>query len=440
MSTDHSAPGATLGFWTCTALVVGNTIGVGVFLLPAALAPFGLNAMSGWGVTAIGCLVLAQVFASLARAMPGEDGPFGYIRRTQGETAAFVAIWGYWVSVWVTNATIPVSIVGYVQAAFPSIAGHAPPLMLALGLQWLFVLVNLFGLRAGGFVQIVTTVLKLLPLAGIVLLGLWLLIAHPVLYAAHTPVTPMALGPTTQAATLALYAMLGLECAAVPAGRVRDPGRTIPRATLAGTALTAAIYVAVSIIPMLLIPQAELAKSSAPFVDLLDRYLAAGSGRWLAMFVVVSGLGALNGWTLLAGEVSRTMAINGVLPIPLAQVNRRGAPALALVVTGVLASAMVLMNYSRSLVAGFSFLSLMVTAACLPLYLLCAVAIVVLWRRERRSAPVMFLVVGGLSAAYVLFAFAGAGAEPLLWTAVLAAAGLPLFLLMRRRRPAQAAS
>lgn len=87
------------------------------------------------------------------------------------------------------------------------------------------------------------------------------------------------------------------------------------------------------------------------------------------MFVVVSGLGALNGWTLLAGEVSRTMAINGVLPIPLAQVNRRGAPALALVVTGVLASAMVLMNYSRSLVAGFSFLSLMVTAACLPLYL-----------------------------------------------------------------------
>src|SRR5476651_495311 len=112
-----------LGFWTCTALVVGNTIGIGIFLLPSSLAPFGFNAVAGWGITVCGCLVLARVFARLAVNFPDEDGPYGYIRRTQGQTAAFVAIWTYWVSVWVTNATIAVGVVGYLLAAFPEVAG-----------------------------------------------------------------------------------------------------------------------------------------------------------------------------------------------------------------------------------------------------------------------------------------------------------------------------
>ena len=110
------------------------------------------------------------------------------------------------------------------------------------------------------------------------------------------------------ASTIALYAMLGVESAAVPAGRVRDAGRTIPRATMAGTLLTAVVYVAVSAVAITLMPQQELASSEAPFADLLDRFLGAGSGRWLAVFVVVSGLGALNGWMLLTGELTRTMA------------------------------------------------------------------------------------------------------------------------------------
>ncbi|HEY2662112.1 MAG TPA: amino acid permease [Caulobacteraceae bacterium] len=425
-----------LGFWTCTALVVGNTIGIGIgiFLLPSALAPFGFNALVGWGVTVCGCVVLARVFARLAQTMPEEDGPYSYIRRTQGAAPAFLSIWGYWVSVWVTNATIAVGVVGYLQAAVPQLSALGPTPLLALGLQWLFVLVNLMGLRAGGLVQIVTSALKLLPMAAIVLLGLWLLVSHPALYISHLPATPIRLPQTMAAATIALFAMLGLESAAVPASRVRDPARTIPRATVVGTLFTAAIYVAVSIIPMLLIPQAELARSPAPFVDLLNRFMGAGDGRWLAAFVVVSGLGALNGWTLLAGELTRSMAANGVLPSVLSRVNRRGAPMLGLLLTGALASAMVLMNYSKSLVQGFTFLSIMVTAACLPLYMFAALALVALWRRRERVVPKDLLILGLLGAAYSILAFVGAGAEPLFWTVVLAAAGLPIFLLMRWRR------
>jgi len=422
-----------LGFWTCTALVIGNTIGIGIFLLPAVLAPYGLNALLGWGVTVAGCLILARVFMQLAREFPGADGPYGYIRATLGDAPAYLAIWCYWVSIWITNATIAIGVVGYLLAVEPGLAAAAPPPVFALGLMWLFVAINLLGVRTSGPVQIVTTTLKLIPMAAVILLGLWLLFSEPAAYVRDLPPTPIALPAIMAAATLALYAMLGFESATIPACRVRDPGRTIPRATLVGTLLTAAIYVAVSAIPMLLIPQAELASSQAPFADLLNRLLGEGSGRWLALFVVISGLGALNGWTLLGGELTRTMAANGVLPAVLARSNRRGAPVLALVVTGALASIMVWMNYSKSLVEGFAFLSTMVTAANLPLYLCVALALVMLWRRGARPASRGLLMLGGLGTAYSVFAFIGMGSEPFLWALALAAAGLPLYLLMRRR-------
>jgi APA family basic amino acid/polyamine antiporter len=425
-------PGKELGFWTCTALVIGNTIGIGIFLLPASLAPYGLNAMLGWAVTVLGMTVLARVFARLAREFPSADGPYAYIEATSGRLAAFISIWCYWVSLWITNAAIAIGVVGYLTKVVPLLAGCSPAL-LAVALVWLFVIVNLLGVRAGGRVQVATTALKLLPMAVIVLLGGWLLVSEPTTYVEHVPDTPLTLEALMAASTIALFAMLGIESAAVPAGRVRDPERTIPRATMTGTLLTAAIYIVVSSMALLLVPQRELAQSNAPFADLLGGLMGDGVGRVLAVFVVVSGLGALNGWTLLVGELTATMARHGSLPTRLAGLNARGAPGVALVTTGLLATAMVLMNYSKSLVEGFTFLTLVVTAANLPLYLLCAFALVVLWRRGTTRFPHELPVLGLLGTAYAVFAFVGLGQEPFLWGLVLGAVGLPLYVLMRRR-------
>ncbi|MFL6592344.1 MAG: amino acid permease [Luteimonas sp.] len=428
-----------LGFWMCTALVVGNTIGIGIFLLPASLAPFGFNATIGWLVTVLGCVALARVFARLAREMPNADGPYGYIRATLGDIPAFVCIWCYWVSLWITNAAIATGVVGYIGAVFPGVA-IVQPALVALALQWTFVAINLFGVRTGGRVQVVTTGLKLLPMLAVALLGAWLLLMHPAVYTQHPPSAPLRIGDIVTASTIALFAMLGLESATVPAARVMDPARTIPRATIAGTVLTAVIYIIVSTVPMLLIPEAELATTSAPFATVMDRFAAAGVGRWLALFVVVSGLGALNGWTLLVGELTRTMAENGVMPAPLARSNRRGAPAVALLVTGMFASGMILMSYSRSLVEGFTFLSRVVTAANLPLYLCCSLALAVLWRRGAKLAVRGMLGIGVPGVAYTVFAFVGLGHEPFVLGLGLAAIGLPLYAFMRWRRTAMEAA
>lgn len=424
-------PPKELGFWMCTALVVGNIIGVGIFVLPASLAPYGLNALAGWGITVAGMAMIAHVFARLARDLPEADGPYDYMRRRLGEAPAFLAIWCYWVSLWVTNAALAIGVVGYLQAAVPA-AAAVPPVVLAMSLLWAFVVVNLFGMRVGGEVQVATTLLKLLPMVAIVLLGAWVLLTDPAAYSRHVPTTPVTPEALLAASTVALYAMLGVESATIPAGRVIDPGRTIPRATLAGTFVTAAIYLAVSSVALLLMPQAQLAQSAAPFVDLTNQYALPGGGRALAAFIVVSGLGALNGWTLLVGELTCTMAQHRVLPRRLQALNRRGAPAVALIVTGLLASAMVLMNYSRSLVQGFTFLTSVVTGANLPLYLLCALALALAPRDGSRSGYGV-KVLGIVGSAYAIFAFVGLGREPFLWAIALGAAGLPLYVLMRAR-------
>ena len=422
-----------LGFWMCTALVVGNTIGIGIFLLPASLAPYGFNATIGWLVTVLGCVALARVFARLAREMPSSDGPYGYIRATLGDIPAFLSIWCYWVSLWITNAAIATGVVGYLGEVFPVVATWSPAIV-ALALLWCFVVINLFGVRTGGRVQVVTTALKLLPMVAVAALGAWLLMTTPQVYTAHPPTAPVHLGDIVTASTIALFAMLGLESATVPASRVSNPERTIPRATVVGTVLTAVVYIIVSTVPMMLIPQEELASANAPFAMVMDRFAGAGLGRWIALFVVVSGLGALNGWTLLVGELTRTMAVNGVMPRVLARNNRRGAPAIALLVTGVFGTGMVLMSYSKSLVEGFTFLTKVVTAANLPLYLCCSLALAVLWHRGDKAGVRGMLPVALLGAGYAVFAFVGLGHEPFMLGLALAAAGLPLYVLMRRRR------
>jgi APA family basic amino acid/polyamine antiporter len=291
--------------------------------------------------------------------------------------------------------------------------------------------------RTGGGVQIVTTVLKLLPMAAIAILGGWVLFTAPASYVAHPPPTPVTLSGVMAASTIALFAMLGIESASVPASRVDNPGRTIPRATMTGTLITAVIYIIVSTVPMLLISQSQLASASAPFALLMERFGSAGSGRWLSLFVVVSGLGALNGWTLLVGELTRTMAINGVLPGPLGRDNRFGAPAIALVVTGAFASVMIWMSYSKSLVTAFTFITRVVTAANLPLYLCCSLALAVLWKRGTRGRGVLPVAITGM--AYSIFAFIGSGHEPFWMAMGLIAAGLPLYAIMRLRRKRAAA-
>jgi basic amino acid/polyamine antiporter, APA family len=433
-----------LGVTMCTALVVGNTIGVGIFMLPASLAPYGMNALPAWLITTGGCIFIAWVFAGLARAFPNDDGPYAYTARAFGGGIAFLLMWCYWISTVVTNAVLATGVVGYLSFFFPVLdVDRWLAALLAVSLLWLFVLINVLGARTAGWVQILTSVLKLLPQFGVMALGLWAFFAPHPQPVVHVPTTPPSLGGLIAASTLALYAMLGVESAAMPAARVKDPGRTIPRATFIGTILVALIYICVSMVPMLLIPQAELEHSNAPFAAVFAHFLGSASGKLVAASVIVSGLGCLNGWTLILGELTVSFARHGGFPQWLGKVNAHRAPTRAFVFTAILASLMMITNYNDSMAEAFNWMNVVVTAANLPIYIGCALAVLVLWSRGQIAKPGArewrWITAAALAAVYCVWASIGIGGKSLLWALALCVLGIPLYWWYAMRNGAVAA-
>jgi APA family basic amino acid/polyamine antiporter len=269
------------------------------------------------------------------------------------------------------------------------------------------------------------------------------LLTDPSAYRSHVITSPASLTDLSQVSTLTLYAMLGIECATIPACRVRDPERTIPLATVIGTILTAAVYIGVSIVPMLLIPQAALAASNAPISDVFVRVMGARSGELVALLITIGGLGALNGWTMILGDVTQTIARHGHFPQSLAKENRHGAPTGALILTGIVASMMLLSNYSQSIGNLFVFLSVVVTAANLPVYFTCTLAIVVIGRgggvaEPARRPTVMIVTAAVCAAVYCAWASKGIGLKPLLWTVALGAVSAPVYWASRYLKSPQA--
>ena len=194
------------------------------------------------------------------------------------------------------------------------------------------------------------------------------------LVSAHAGV-PLSLDATTAAATLTLWALLGLESATVPADKVLDPARTIPRATLVGTALSALLCALSCSIVLVLVPQARLATSNAPFADAAEVLFGTGAGALVAVFAAISAYGALNGWILLQGELPSALARDGLFPRAFGRLSRRGTPVIALVSTSLLVSGLVLMNFHKGLVEVFTFMILISTTASLVAYLSCSLAL-----------------------------------------------------------------
>ena len=421
--------GRVFGFWICLALVIGNMIGSGVFLLPASLAPYGWNAIFGWIVTIAGALCLAFVFASFARRFPRAGGPYAYTREAFGFAPAFAVAWSYWISVWTANATIAIAAVSYLSHLAPGLA--AAPGLVAIGFVWTFTLVNCLSLRGAGVVQVLTTVLKLLPLAAAI--ALTFIVAGGDGGASLSPYRSeeISLGAVTAAASLTLWAMLGFESATIPAGHVRDPERTIPRATLVGTAVAGLIYLVACSGVALLLPAEQAAQSNAPFADFIGRYWGAGPASLVALFAAVSALGALNGWVLIQGELPVALARDGLFPRWLARTSAAGTPVRAHLVSSGLVTLLLLANQSRSMGELFVFMALVSTLASLVAYLACSLAALWLQRENRLDRGTALTAAAALGAVYALWAIYGAGAEPVLWGAALLLSGLPLFLVMR---------
>jgi len=425
-----------IGLWAAIWLIVGNMIGSGIFLLPASLAPFGALSLAGWLISGTGSVLLALVFAGLARRNPAAGGIYAYTRAVFGDFAAFSVAWGYWISIWVSLGALGVAFVGALE---PFVTGTwlgsgSGRTVLAIGMVWLLTAVNLGGIGVASRVQVVTAIAKVLPLAIIGIAGLFAFTPAP--FQHHANNGPAFSGILT-VVTLTLWAFLGMETATIPAEAVKNPERTIPRATIIGTFGVAAIYIIATVGVMSLVPPATLATTTAPFAE-AARGLFGGVGvAAIAIGVAISAAGALNGWILISGQFPLAVARDGLFPAVFARTTPRGTPYASMVIASVLTSIVIYLNLGRGLVELYTFMITLSTLGSLVPYVSCSLASIVIAMRESRrgdAAKTGAVTVGVLACAYSLFAVFGAGGEVLLWGAVLCVIGVPVYVWLAREK------
>src|SRR3954469_156886 len=295
-------PEKGFGITTATALVVGSIIGVGIFNLPTSLASYGPITLVSMGLTTIGALVLALLFAALSRRLPADGGPYAYARVAFGNKFGFVNAWSYWITAWAGNAAIAVGWVLYVEQFVNKGHNRLGSAVLVLVGLWLPAAINLSGVKNMGSVQVITTILKFIALAFMSTVGLFFI--KRANYSPWNVSGESAVAAIGGGMAIALFSYLGVETASVAAAKVRDPDRNIPRATILGTLATAVVYM-LSLTAMFgILPSSVLADSTAPFSDAAN-FMFGGTwvGQLMAFAVVVSGFGALNGWTMICAEM-----------------------------------------------------------------------------------------------------------------------------------------
>jgi APA family basic amino acid/polyamine antiporter len=443
--TGAPAPAREIGIWTATSLVIGSMIGSGVFLLPASLAPYGGISLLGWVITAFGSVMLALAFAILARRNPAAGGLYAYTRDAFGEFAGFLVAWGYWISMWSANAALAVAFAGYAGPLLTELAGtpdvRTTPVFgafLAIGTLWFLTGVNALGVRAAGRVQVVTTVLKLVPLVIVGIGGMFAL--DPSRFAIPDPQTVPFGASLFTVMTMTLFAFLGLEAATVPAASVKDPDRTIPRATIIGTLLTAAIYIICTAAVMSLVAPDVLTASTAPFADAARTMGGDGLARFVGAGAAIAAFGALNGWILVVSQLPLAVAQDGVFPRVFARVNRHGTPVTGMVIAGVFASVLTYLNFSgEGLVKLYGQIILMSTLATLLPYAFCSLAVLLPGGR-RGTVGTAATVIAILAFIYAVFAIYGAGHETVFWGFLLTVTGLPVYVWVTRQRNSPPAS
>jgi APA family basic amino acid/polyamine antiporter len=425
----------SLGFWRTWSLVVGTMIGSGVFLLPSVLAPYGSYSLGGWIISALGTLFIALTLGSLASKIPKIGGPYAYTNAAFGKLPAFLIAWGYWISCWTGVAALAVACSGYISVFIP-VVNNIPVAgaISSIFIVWIFTGINISGIRTAGIVQLTTTILKLLPLIIIAFAGF----AFGNLGNIHATnpnneSTPMLLAGV---AMLTMWAYTGVESATIPADDVINPSKTIPRALITGTLTATFIYILSTFGVMALIPQQQLAESSSPFAD-AAKTIFGGTGEYLiAVGALISIVGTLNSLILLSGQMPLAAGLDKLFPRGFIKLNQSGAPGFGLIFSSVLATILIMMNYSKGLVSAFTIMILLSTLTVLIPYAISAASEIILCRKDNNDIKKKKgkITIAVFAFIFSLFAIVGSGTEIILYGLILLTVGLPVYYLMIRKK------
>ncbi len=422
-----------IGFVTATSLVVGNMIGAGIFVMPAILAKYGSISILGWIFTAAGALIIAKIFSNFSTIIVNKSGgPYTYSKEGFGDFIGFLVAWGYWISCWVGNAALTVAIISALSFFFPILETN-PVYAVTLGLSfiWLFTWINSRGVKESGKIQVVTTILKLLPLVLVTLIGVFFFRIENFPAFNLTGESDFVIFPVV--AVLTLYAFLGVESATIPAENIENPEKIVPKATMYGTLLVTLVYIFGTVVLFGILPVEILQDSPAPFAEAGKLIGGDFAGYFVAGGAAIAAIGALNGWILITGQIPMATAKDNLFPKIFKKENKNGAPVFGLIIGSVLTSIVMLMNYSEGLVDQFEFMGLLTTLTCLVPYLFVAAAyiIIIIEKKIHSNSIIKTFLLGGLGLAYSIWAIYGSGHDTVFYGFLLLLLGIPFYIGMK---------
>ncbi|MDQ7881734.1 cadaverine/lysine antiporter [Atlantibacter hermannii] len=322
-----------IGLFACTGVVAGNMMGSGIALLPANLASIGSIALWGWGISLLGAVSLAYVYARLAIRNPQQGGPIAYA----GEISpAFGFQTGvlYYHANWIGNLAIGITAVSYLSTFFPILSQPIPAGIACIVIVWVFTFINMLG---GSWVSRLTTIGLVLVLIPVVLTAVvgwhWFDVA---IYKANWNTSHTTdVHAVFKSILLCLWAFVGVESAAVSTGIVENPRRTVPLATMTGTCLAGLVYIAATQVIAGMYPASQMASSGAPFAVSASTMFGTWAAPVVSAFTAFACLTSLGSWMMLVGQAGQRAADDGNFPKIYGELDSNGIPKKGLFLAGI---------------------------------------------------------------------------------------------------------
>lgn len=335
-----------MGLVGLTTLVAVNMMGSGIIMLPSSMAQLGAVSLLSWIITAIGSMAIAYCFAQCGVFCPRTGGMSAYSEEAHGRSAFFLCSFLYFLSLAIANVAIGISAVGYLTPFFPWLGSGAIPLFIGcVGLLWLTTAANFGGASITGRLGAITVWGVIIPVAGLSVIG-WFWFEPQVFADAWNPKQIPIVEAITQSIPLTLWAFLGMESAAQNSDAVEDPKRNVPLACLLGTLGAAVVYVLSTTVIQGIIPNAQLANSSAPFALVYAQMFNPLVGKIIMALAVIACIGSLLGWQFTLAQTAKVTADQGMFPKLFGTVTSAGAPIAGMIVCGVLQTLLALSTIS----------------------------------------------------------------------------------------------
>ena len=423
-----SAKSNKIGVVQLTILTMVNMMGSGIIMLPTKLAEIGTISIVSWLVTAVGSTALAYAFAQCGMFSRKSGGMGGYAEYSFGKAGNFMANYTYGVSLVIANTAIAISAVGY---GSEFLGATLSPLSIALWTiftLWLATILNFGGARITGNISSFTIWGVIIPVVGISIIG-WKWFDGSMYVNSWNPHNVPTFEAIGVSISMTLWAFLGLESACANSDAVENPEKNVPIAVLGGTLGAAVIYIVSTNVIAGIVPNLELANSTAPFGLAFAHMFDETIGKVIMGLMVMSCFGSLLGWQFTIAQVFKSSAEEGYFPAFFKKVTSKDAPIVGMVTITSLQTLLSLMTISPSLNKQFNVLvDLAVVTNVIP-YLLSMAALAVLLKAEnvapqKYKTTVFVAFIGSLYSIYALYA---AGEQAMLYGSIVTFIGWTLY-------------